>query len=92
MIIISRMLMKYMQTPVVQSIFSGLRPAVVGLLLAATLLLMNRENFSSPNENAWQFWISVIIFFVTFVGVKVMKISPIKLIIFAGFAGLLLLY
>ena len=34
MIVISRMLMKYMQTPLVQSIFSGLRPAVVGLLLA----------------------------------------------------------
>lgn len=92
MIIICRLLMKYMQTSVVQSIFSGLRPAVVGLLLAATLLLMNRENFSSPAENAWQFWISVFIFMSTFVGTKVMKISPIKLIIYAGFAGLLLLW
>ena len=32
MILISKMFMKYMNTPLVQSIFTGLRPAVVGLL------------------------------------------------------------
>ena len=51
MILISKMFMKYMNTPLIQSIFSGLRPAVVGLLAAATLLLCNRENFSTPFEN-----------------------------------------
>ena len=34
MILISKMFMKYMNTPLVQSIFTGLRPAVVGLLAA----------------------------------------------------------
>jgi chromate transporter len=92
MIVISRMLMKYMQTPLVQSIFSGLRPAVVGLLLAATLLLMNAENFSSIGENAWQFWISVALFVATFVGVKLVKINPIHMICLAAYAGLMLLY
>ncbi len=92
MIIISRLLMKYFNSSVVQNIFSGLRPAVVGLLLAATLLLMNRENFSFIDENAWQFWISIAIFVATFYGTKVLKINPIMLIIYSGFAGLLLLY
>ena len=58
MILISKMFMKYMNTHLVQSIFIGLRPAVVGLLAAATLLLCNKENFSTPMENPWQFFIN----------------------------------
>ena len=81
-----------MKTPAVQNIFNGLRPAVVGLLAAATLLLCTKENFSTPSENPWQFWISVFLFLATFVGTKVFKINPIKMIVMAGFAGLLLLY
>ena len=92
MILISRLFMKYMQTPTVKSLFSGLRPAVVGLLAAATLLLCTKDNFSSPSDNAWQFWISIFIFVATFVGTKLFNINPIKMILMAGFAGLLLLY
>lgn len=92
MIIISRLFMKYMHTPFVQSIFEGLRPAVVGLLAAATLLLMNVENFSTPKENLWQFCISIALFIATFVGTKFVKINPITMICFAAYAGLMLLY
>ncbi len=92
MILISRLFMKYMHTQAVQAVFSGLRPAVVGLLAAATLLLCTAENFSTPGENPWQFWISVFLFVATFVGTKVFKVNPIKMILMAGFAGLLLLY
>ena len=92
MILIAKMFLKYMDTPVVKSIFNGLRPAVVGLLAAAALLLMNKDNFSSPSDNPWQFWISLTIFFATWVGTKVMRINPIIMLLFAGFAGLLLLY
>ena len=84
--------MKYMSHPVVQNVFLGLRPAVVGLLAAAALLLMNRENFSSYTDDPWRFCISVALFIATFVGVRVMKINPICMILFAGFAGLLLLW
>jgi len=81
-----------MKTATVQSVFLGLRPAVVGLLAAATLLLCTKENFSTPSENAWQFWISVGLFIATFIGTLVFKVNPIKMILMAGFAGLLLLY
>lgn len=92
MILISKMFLKYMDTPVVQNIFNALRPVVVGLLAAATLLLMNKENFSLPSVNPWQFWISVALFVATFVGTKFVKVNPIKMILFAAFAGLILLY
>lgn len=92
MVLISKMFLKYMRTQTVQSVFAGLRLAVVGLLAAATLLLCTKDNFSSPSENAWQFWISVALFLATFFGTLVLKINPIKMILMAGFAGLLLLY
>lgn len=92
MILIARLFIKYMHTPVVQSVFAGLRPAVVGLLAAATLLLCTPENFSTPKENPWQFWISVSLFVATFIGTKFLKINPIKMILMCGFAGLLLLW
>ena len=92
MILIAKMFLKYMNTPTVKSIFGGLRPAVVGLLAAAALLLMNKDNFSSWDENIWQFCISVALFIATFVGTRFLRINPILMICFAGFAGLLLLY
>ena len=92
MILISRLFIKYMKHPTVQAVFAGLRPAVVGLLAAATLLLCTPENFSTPHANPWQFWISVMLFVVTFVGTKVFKVNPIRMIVMCGFAGLLLLY
>lgn len=92
MILIAKMFLKYMDTPVVRDIFSGLRPAVVGLLAAATLLLMTSDNFSSWDINPWRFCISVALFAATFVGTMWLKISPIRMIGYAAFAGLLLLY
>lgn len=92
MILISKMFMKYMNTEPVQNIFSGLRPAVVGLLAAATLLLMNEENFGSMVGNPWQFWISIALFIATFIGTKYININPIRMICYAAFAGLMLLY
>ena len=92
MIIISMMFMKYMKTQPVQNMFQGLRPAVVGLLFAASLLLMTPENFSTPSENPWQFWISCFLFVASFVGTKFFKINPIRMICYAAIAGLVLLY
>ncbi len=92
MILISKMFMKYMNTLTVKSIFTGLRPAVVGLLGAATLLLCNKENFGSPTESVWQFSVSVVVFLVTFIGTMKYKVNPIRMICYAALAGLILLY
>ena len=92
MILICRLFMKYMNSMVVQSIMSGLRPAVVGLIAAAALLLMNSENFSAPSINPWYFGISIYIFAATLIGTMALKINPIRMICWAAFAGLMLLY
>ena len=92
MILISKMFLKYMKTHAVQSVFNGLRPAVVGLLGAATLLLMTPENFSLPTVNPWQFFISCGLFAATFYGTYFLKINPIRMTIYAVLAGLVLLY
>jgi chromate transporter len=92
MILISKMFMKYMHTRAVQSVFAGLRPAVVGLLAAATLMLCDAENFSSPSVNPWQFSISILLFVATFVGTLWLKINPIRMTCYAALAGLVLLY
>ena len=65
---------------------------MVGLIAAAALLLMTPENFSSPAINPWNFWVSIAIFVATFVGTKFVKINPMKMISWAAFAGLMLLY
>lgn len=92
MILISKMFMKYMNTQPVQSIFTGLRPVVVGLLAAATLLLCTRDNFSTPTENPWQFYISVALFLAVAFGTGYLKINPIRMICYCAVAGLLLFY
>ena len=92
MILISKLFMKYFKTPAIQNIFKGLHPAVVGLLGGATLLLCNTENFSSPIINPWHFFISLALFASTFYATMWLKINPIRMICYAAFAGLLLLY
>ena len=90
MLTISKFFLKYQKHPVVESIFAGLRPAVVGLLASAALVLMNVENFGSPTDDTYTFVISIIIFLVAFIGTKKYHANPILMIIACGIAGLIL--
>ena len=90
MLTISKFFLKYQKHPAVESVFSGLRPAVVGLLASAALVLMNTENFGSPTKDTYTFVISVIIFLIAFIGTKKYKANPILMIIACGIAGLIL--
>ena len=92
MILISKMFMKYMHHHSVESVFMGLRPAVVGLLAAATLLLCTADNFSTPTTDWWQFLVSCLLFIAAFIGVMFVKINPIRMILYCAIAGLVLLY
>jgi chromate transporter len=88
MLTISKFFLKYQHHPIVESIFSGLRPAVVGLLASAALVLMTRDNFGSPDDDLFSFIASVVIFVVAFVGTKRFKVNPILMIVLCGIAGL----
>ena len=59
--------------------FLGLRPAVIGLIGAAAILLMNRDNFIDYKS----FIIFLLAFLLSFTG----KFHPILLILMAGVAG-----
>lgn len=91
MIIISKFLMRYRRHSSVEHVFLGLRPAVIGLLIAASLMLMNTENFGDIHHAPWHFWISVAIFCFAFISQRVYRMSPILIILLSGFAGFLLL-
>lgn len=88
MLTISKFFLKYQHHPVVASVFAGLRPAVVGLLAAAALVLMTVDNFGSPTENTYQFVISCILFVVAFIATYRYKANPILLIVVCGLVGL----
>ena len=45
MIAISRYLLTHKDSKVVGDVFSGLRPAIIGLIGAAAVLLVSKENF-----------------------------------------------
>ena len=87
MLIVSRFFMKYSKHRNVEAVFRLLRPAVVGLIASAALLLMTEENFGSPTETPLQFWVSVALFVAAFVAMKFFKVSPILILLLAGIFG-----
>ena len=87
MLIVSRFFMKHSKSRNVEAVFKALRPAVVGLIASAALLLMTEDNFGSPTETPLQFWVSVALFVVAFVAMKFFKVSPILILILAGIFG-----
>lgn len=79
MILLTHYFLRHQNSVNVQAVFKGLRPAIVGLIAAAALVLMNTENFAD--------WISGLIFAVSFAAVFRFKCNPIHLILIAGAAG-----
>lgn len=90
MLTISKLMLKYSKTTVMSDIFSLLRPAIIGLIAAAAVLLMSEENFGNPSTNTFQFIVSILIFLFSFVGTRFHKVHPILMIVLAGLAGLII--
>ena len=88
MILISRYLMTHKDSKIVKDIFAGLRPAIIGLIAAAAVLLMNKENFGSPTEDPFAFGASVALFLGAFYFTKAKKANPILLLFICGIIGL----
>ena len=77
-------LKRFSKLPVVQRIFKSLRVTIVGLILAAGIVLFVKENFIDYK--------SYIIFTSVLIGGLVFKIGSITLIILSGAAGAILYY
>lgn len=82
MLLASRYFLKHQHARPVEDVFAGLRPAVVGLIAAAALVLCNAENFVDYK--------SVLLFLASFWAVWKFKIGPIAAISCAGVLGFLL--
>lgn len=82
MLFLSRWLHKHYSSEIVQTVLSVLKLAVVGLIAAAAMLLCNAENFADKK--------SVLIFIAAFSAIYRYKVSPVKVIIASGFAGVFL--
>ncbi|MBR3871634.1 MAG: chromate transporter [Paludibacteraceae bacterium] len=74
----ARFIYKFRDNKYVDAAFKGLRPAVVGLILAAGLTLINHDNFTD--------YISIIIFAIVAV-CSYFKVNPIFLLMLSGIAG-----
>ena len=93
----SHFIRRHHESGVIKSIFSGLRPVVVGLIASAAIMLMNAANFN-PNGIRWQLMtniaISVAAFCLVFFPIpwkgKKIKLHPIFVIILAGIAGFII--
>ena len=90
MILISHYLMTHKDSKIVKDIFAGLRPAIIGLIAAAALLLMNKDNFGSPQDNPNVFGISITIFVLAFYLTAFKKANPILLMLTFGCLGLII--
>ncbi len=80
----SHLIHRHRDSDVVQGIFMGLRPVVVGLIASAALLLMNGANFGTETTDV--LW-SIAICVAAFVMVHIIKWHPILIMCLAGLAG-----
>lgn len=81
-LLISYFFAKFKNNKYVVAAFYGLRPATVGLIAAAALMLMNKENFIDYK--------SFIIFGASFILTWKFKVHPLLMIALAGVAGVVL--
>lgn len=89
MILVSKLILKYKNSIVTQSIFQVLRPAIIGLLASAALGLMNTENFGTYSESPTQFILSILIAAIVFYGVFFRKWNIIYTILCCGAFGII---
>ena len=90
MLILYRFFMRYHNNRHVPATFAGLRPAVIGLIPSAALVLMKRENFGSPTDDTRQFVASLLIFGAVLLANFFFRVNAILLIVLAGVAGFLI--
>ena len=79
MLLVSRYFLKCRHAQAVENVFKGLRPAVIGLIAAAALVLCNGENFVDYK--------SVLLFLSAFIAVGKFKAGPIAVIFACGVLG-----
>lgn len=88
MFIVSRLLLKHKDNPIIASTMSIIRLAIVGLIAAAALLMVIPETFGTYSAAPLQFFVSIGIFIAVFIASFKFKLSPILLILLSGVVGI----
>ncbi len=81
MLLLTKFFLKFRENHYMDMIFSGLKPAILGLIAAAAITLMNSHNFIDYQSG--------LIFAAVFIA-TIYKIDPIKLILATGIAGIII--
>lgn len=92
MLLISSFILKHKNHIVVKTILSILKLTVIGLIVAAAVLLVNPETFGSYSESPLQFVLSILLFAAALFASLKWKTSPILLILLAGVVGFVVYY
>ena len=93
----SHFIRKHSENGIVKSVFTGLRPVIVGLIASAAIMLMNAANFN-PLNIKWQLWANIgicvgafcLVYFPIKLKKRIIRIHPIFIIVLAGVVGFLL--
>lgn len=88
MISISHYLLTHKDAPWVKNVFAALRPAIIGLIAAAALLLMSKENFGTPAQSIPYFIMSIALCVTVFFATLRYKDHPILAMLACGVVGL----
>ena len=78
----SKFYLKFQDNKYMDNAFTGLKIVVVGLILAAAIMLIDKNNFID--------WKSVVIFIISVILVLKWKVNPILLTVIAGIAGIII--
>ena len=90
MILVARFFMRLQHNRLVEGAMRGMRPAVIGMIAAAALLLIFPHSDAPGDQNFIDVW-SWVLFGGVFAG-SWRKINPILLIVLSAAAGILLYY
>ncbi|NCB93802.1 MAG: chromate transporter [Clostridia bacterium] len=96
-ILVSKVMKRFKESPVVEGVFSGLRPASTGLIVAAGLSVaqmaflneVSFEGFHFMDVFGWVRWEAVVLAVVMFVGLKKFKFHPIAYIFVSAVIGII---
>lgn len=94
-ILVSRYFTKYREHPMVQSVLGGIRPVVVGLILAATLSIAVPTFYNQPSPLSLPFLAgsldvaSILLAAFAFLLIQKTRISPIITILICGVLGII---
>ena len=90
MILVARFFMRLKNNRLVEGAMRGMRPAVIGMIAAAALLLIFPHSDAPDEQNFIDAW-SWVLFGGVFVG-SWRKVNPILLIVLSAAAGVLIYY